>query len=135
MNNKELYEDYLKSVQHPWITHVENVYGKYVDIWNRTRVECSGAYEDEILYEYCDYEEIGKDSVLFKGEEYWQYGGHESHRVSISLEFFLCDDGGELKKFEEERIKRKEAIQKQQKEESLKGKRKQFEELKQELGE
>ena len=135
MNNKELYEDYLKSSQHPWLSHVEDVYEKYVDIWNRTRVERSSANEDKILYEYCDYEELEKDSVLFKGEEYWQYGGHESHRVSISLEFFLCDDGGELKKFEEERIKRKEAIQKQQKEESLKGKRKQFEELKQELGE
>ena len=65
MNNKELYEDYLKSEQHPWITHVENVYEKYVDIWNRTRVECSGANEDQMLYEYCDYEEIGDDYVLF----------------------------------------------------------------------
>ena len=135
MNNKELYEDYLKSVQHPWITHVENVYEKYVNIWNRTRVERSGANEDQMLYEYCDYEEIGDDYVLFKGEEYWQYGGYESHRITIPLKYFLCDSGDLLREFEIERSGRKSAILTKQEHEAKKRKREEFERLKKELGE
>lgn len=130
MNKKELHMGYLNRVGHPFVEVANEAAEKYIEIWNSTRVD-----GDNHLYEGLRFKDCCNTSVELTGEEYWRYGGYESHTEFMPIRFALCEDGSTFEEFRIEREARKAGLEKEEYERRQQAKRGTYERLKQEFGE
>ena len=91
---------------------------------------CDSAYAETFT--------IDDDNVMWEGDEYWNYGGHEHHSGNFPIEYLAMTDD-ELKEIVEkenekydEEVRAKKAIEEARETEA---RHKKYEELKKEFGE
>ena len=80
----------------------QNELDKYIELQEKFQLRCEAICK--ILkplnnhYEYLSDFEIVEDEIHGTGDEYWGYGGHESHFSTFSLKF-ICTPDEEIEKY------------------------------------
>ena len=87
---------------------------------------------------YAERFHLSDDSVVWEGDEYWRYGGHEEHSGNFPTDFLTMSDDELLKVVEKENEEWEARQEKKRREEREKERAKrlaEYEKLKEEFGE
>lgn len=117
---------------------------KYTELYNKFLEDCDRVvnilkqapeYKNKI--DFADKFVLEDDTVVWEGDEYWNYGGHEYHSGNFPSEYLTMSDE-ELKKIVDKKIeeynKRQEEKKRLKREAERAARLKEYEKLKAEFG-
>ena len=81
---KALYESYIERKEHPFIEAANSIKDRYCEVVN----EYTFTVDDKLAKTYLDFSEVDDGEIIFRGDEYWRYGGHEHHSLGIPEIYF-----------------------------------------------